>query len=152
MKGRTGRLVAFGLIIIVLLVASRIVSFYVDWMFFEELGYENVFLKVFNTEVLYGTDLRRSLIYLRAGECASGWPGAIPSREHRLQQSDRCDAESGSAQPAFKPFGILLAAVIGIFGGMWGSSLWRQALVFLNAMETGTKDPISEQGCRLLPF
>src|SRR5512136_1034286 len=54
MKGRTGRLLLIGLIIVFLLVASRIVGFYVDLLFFQELGYEKVFLKVFSTEVLTG--------------------------------------------------------------------------------------------------
>jgi hypothetical protein len=70
MKGRTGRFLLIGLIIVFLLVASRIIGFYVDLLFFEEVGYEKVFLRVFSTEVLTGLISRK--------------PGTIPSRQHRL--------------------------------------------------------------------
>jgi uncharacterized protein len=142
MKGRTGRLVGFGLIIIVLLVASRIVSFYVDWMFFKELGYENVFLKTFNTEVLSGLIFGAvSFIFVLANALLVGRV-RFPSLNIAFSSQLGLALNPELLNRLFKPFGILLASVIGLFGGMWGSSLWRQALVFVNAMETGTKDPI----------
>ena len=142
MKGRTGRFLLVGLIIVFLLVASRIVGFYVDLLFFEEVGYEKVFLKVFSTEVFTGLIFGAvSFLFVLVNALLVSRVQFPPVNiAFRNQMGVTLDVEA--LNRVSKPFGILLAAVIGIFGGMWGSGTWRQVLVFLNSLDTGIKDPI----------
>jgi uncharacterized protein len=142
MKGRTGRFLLFGLIIVFLLVASRIIGFYVDLLFFQEVGYEQVFLNMFSTEVFTGLIFGAvSFLFVLVNALLVSRVQFSPFNiAFRNQMGVTLDAEA--LNRVSKPFGILLAAVIGIFGGMWGSSTWRQVLVFLNSLDTGMKDPI----------
>jgi uncharacterized membrane protein (UPF0182 family) len=142
MKGRTGRFLLIGLIIAFLLVASRIIGFYVDLLFFEEVGYEKVFLKVFSTEVLTGLIFGAvSFLFVLVNTLLVSRAQFPPINiVFRNQMGVTLDAQA--LKKVSKPLGILLAAVIGIFGGLWGSSTWRLVLVFLNGLDTGTKDPI----------
>ena len=142
MRGRKTRFFLIGLIFIVLLMASQILSFYIDWLFFEETKYGNVFLKVFSTKVYTGLlfgivsflfVLVNVLLVTRV---------RFPSLKIAFNSQMGVALNLDALDRLSKPFSILIAAAIGIFSGMWGSSLWMQALVFINAMETGTKDPI----------
>jgi uncharacterized membrane protein (UPF0182 family) len=88
MKGRTGRFLLVGLIIVFLLVASRIIGFYVDLLFFEEVGYEKVFLKVFSTEVFTGLIFGAvSFLFVLVNALLVS-----------VQQPARCSAELGRTQ------------------------------------------------------
>jgi uncharacterized membrane protein (UPF0182 family) len=141
-RGRTGWLLFFGLIIVVLLMGSRVIEFYVDWLFFKELAYENVFLKVFGAEALTGLAFGvASFLFALVNALLVGrvrFPSislAFNSQIGLALNTDLLDRLS-------KPLGVLAAALLGIFSGIWGSSLWGQVLVFQKAIETGVKDPI----------
>jgi len=141
-KGRTRRLVFFGLIIVVLLMASRVIEFCVDWLFFKELAYESVFLKVFDAEALTGLAFGvASFLFVLVN-------ALLVSRVRFPSISLAFNSQMGIAlntdllDRLTKPVGIVVAALVGIFSGIWGSSLWGEVLVFQNAIGTGLKDPI----------
>ena len=142
MKRRAGRLLVIGLIIVVLLMASRMVEFYVDWLFFKELAFQDVFLKVFDAEALTGVAFGvASFVFVLVNALLVSRV-RFPSISLAFTSQMGVQLNTELLDRLSKPFGILAAVLIGIFSGMWGSSLWSQALVFQHAVETGMKDPI----------
>ena len=142
MKGRTRRLIFFGLIIVVLLMASRVIEFYVDWLFFKEVAYESVFLKVFDAEALTGLAFGVASFLFVLVNALLVSRVRFPSISLAFNSQIGVALNTDLLERLTKPFGILAAALVGIFSGIWGSSLWGEVLVFQNAIGTGLKDPI----------
>lgn len=142
MKGRTGWLLFVGLIIVVLLMASRAVEFYVDWLFFKELAYESVFLKVFNAEALTGLAFGVASFLFVLVNALLVSRVRFPSISLAFNSQIGIALNTDLLDRLTKPFGILAATLVGIFSGIWGSNLWGEVLVFQNAVGTGLKDPI----------
>lgn len=142
MKGKTMRIIFIGLLIIIMLAASKIINFYIDWLFFKDLDYQDVFIKVFSTEIFTGLFFGLiSFLFVLANMllvCRIHFPSVNLSLTQQIGISLNLDALNRLS----KPFSILMAAFIGFFGGIWGSSFWSQTLIFLNSVNTGLKDPI----------
>jgi len=142
MNVRRTRIFLVGVIIVLLLVASKAVGLYVDWLFFKEVTYEKVFLRVLSTEVLTGLAFgAASFLFMLVNTlliCRMKFPLMNIMYADQLGVALNVEALNRLS----KPFSLLLSAVVGIFGGLWGSGLWRQLLVFFHGIDTGTNDPI----------
>ncbi|MCX5813216.1 MAG: UPF0182 family protein [Proteobacteria bacterium] len=142
MRGKTTRMLLIGAVVIIALAASRITNFYVDWLFFEEVAYGNVFLKTFSTEIFTGLifGLISFIVVLVNMLLVSRMQ--FPSVNIALSQQMGISLNLDMLNRFSKPFSVLVAAIIGFLGGTWGSSFWSQTLIFLNSIDTGMKDPI----------
>jgi uncharacterized protein len=142
MKVRTVRLTLIGLAILALFLALRLVGVYVDWLFFEEVAYGKVFLKMLSAEVLTGLAFGATVLVFVLVNVLFVNRVAFPSITLALR--DRIDVQVNLEwlNRIWKPLGMIVAAVMAVFGGLWGSGLWNEVLVFLNRVATGTTDPI----------
>jgi len=119
---------------------SGFVSFVTDWWWFSEVGYKEVFLKSFGTEILVG--LAAGLFtaafllgnFLLAAQSRIPWIRTIPEGVigHRLNINDRITKRSGA----------VLSILMAIFAGIAASSQWQNFLLFLNATPFGQSDPV----------
>ncbi len=142
MRRKAMRSLVVGLIIIALMIVLKILGMYTDWMFFKEVAYEGVFLKILSSEVLAGVIVGLMsfafilLNLLPVGKARFLAPQIVFNNQ--VGVSLNMDLLNRISKLA----ALIVSAIIGVFAGIWGSGLWYQALVFLNAVETGVKDPI----------
>jgi len=142
MKGKAIRLIAVALIIFAALVFSAVLGIYTDWLFFKEVAYEGVFLKILSGKVLtgltvglvsFGFILMNALPVIKA---------QFPTLQIAFSDQIGISLNTDILKKLSWPAGLLIAVLIGVFAGLWGSSLWYQVLAFFNAITTGIEDPV----------
>lgn len=145
MKQKSRRLLFIVASIIALMIVFKILDLYIDWLFFREVAYERVFLKIISGRIFTGIIFGLvSFLFILANIMFIGrtrFPAPQIAITSRIGVSLNIDL----LNKFFLPVSILVAAVIGFFAGTWGSSLWYQALTFINAVSTGMKDPVIGQ-------
>jgi uncharacterized protein len=124
----------------IFLVLPTLVTFYTDWLWFGELGYQAVFRRGIETRALLGVvlfaatfgllfwNLRHAVDllpqpYLILGQMADGSPVVLDRRQ--LRQA-----------------ALAVAGVVAVFVGLFGSTQWLLLLQFLHATPFGEADPI----------
>lgn len=136
------RFILIASIIVLLAIFSRLLSLYVDWLFFVETGYSFVFTRVISTELLSG---------LCFGVFAFLFVFINTRLVNRLEFPTQTISINGYTTFTLNParlaglsrlLGILISVFVGILGALWGAGLWDQILFFINSVSTGVSDPI----------
>lgn len=142
MQRRTMRTLVIGFGIIALLIVFKILNVYTDWLFFKEVAYEGVFLKILSTEVLAGIAVGLvSFAFILANVLPVAKTRFIAPQivfNDQVGVSLNMDLLNRISRLT----ALIVSAIIGVFAGMWGSGLWYQTLVFFNSVATGVEDPI----------
>ena len=142
MQRRTMRTLVIGFGIIALLIVFKILNVYTDWLFFKEVAYEGVFLKILSTEVLAGITVGLvSFAFILANVLPVAKTRFIAPQivfNDQVGVSLNMDLLNRISRLT----ALIVSAIIGVFAGMWGSGLWYQTLVFFNSVATGVEDPI----------
>lgn len=136
------RTLVIGFGIIALLIVFKILNVYTDWLFFKEVAYEGVFLKILSTEVLAGIIVGLvSFAFILANVLPVAKTRFIAPQivfNDQVGVSLNMDLLNRISRLT----ALIVSAIIGVFAGMWGSGLWYQTLVFFNSVSTGVEDPI----------
>ena len=136
------RTLVIGFGIIALLIVFKILNVYTDWLFFKEVAYEGVFLKILSTEVLAGIAVGLvSFAFILANVLPVAKTRFIAPQivfNDQVGVSLNMDLLNRISRLT----ALIVSAIIGVFAGMWGSGLWYQTLVFFNSVATGVEDPI----------
>lgn len=136
------RTLVIGFGIIALLIVFKILNVYTDWLFFKEVAYEGVFLKILSTEVLAGITVGLvSFAFILANVLPVAKTRFIAPQivfNDQVGVSLNMDLLNRISRLTV----LIVSAIIGVFAGMWGSGLWYQTLVFFNSVATGVEDPI----------
>lgn len=131
-----------GLIILFLLLGSSLINIYTDWLFFDELQYKSIFVKVLSVKLLLG------LIYGVFSFAFIMINIIIASRTHfapiELFLDDQTKVSLNIALLAkwIKPLTAVLAIAVSFYAGVLGSSVWNEFLLFQNRMNVGFSDPV----------
>jgi uncharacterized membrane protein (UPF0182 family) len=131
-----------GLIILFLLLGSSLINIYTDWLFFNELQYKSIFVKVLSVKLLLG------LIYGVFCFALIMINIIIASRTHfapiELFLDDQTKVSLNIALLAkwIKPLTAVLAIAVSFYAGVLGSSVWNEFLLFQNRMNVGFSDPV----------
>lgn len=135
-------LVIVALIIIFIVFFSRIVGIYIDWLFFKEVGFEDVFNKTLSTQVITGAIFGLTgflfvfiniLITLRI---------PIPPVDIMFFGIARFTTDFKGLTRFLKITGLILSLLTGLFSVTWGTNVWNHALMFINSINTNISDPI----------
>jgi uncharacterized protein len=136
------RLLVIGLIIIAVLIISKMLNLYVDWLFFKEVTYEGVFLKILSSKILAGLIVGVVSFAFMLINALRVCKARFPAMQIGFGNQMGVSLNTDLLNKISRPVSFLIAGVIGVFAGIWGSSMWHQVLLFFNATATGMKDPI----------
>jgi uncharacterized membrane protein (UPF0182 family) len=133
-------LVVAGVVVLLLLGGSRLINFYVDWLWFGEVGFRGVFATVLFTQIvqfLVGALLIGGLVALSLWIAYRTRPVFVPV--------------SGPEDPIaryrtviiqrLRLFGIGIPVVIGVIAGLAAQGDWQTVQQFLNSTPFGVADP-----------
>lgn len=136
------RLAAIAFVVILFFFASKISGIYVDWLFFNDVGFESMFTTVLTSEIVTGLVFGLAFFIFVFANVFYASTISVPPVDVMFMGSTRVSLDPNRFNALFKIFGILAACFCGIVSALWGSSLWSQVLVFLNGTTTGKVDPI----------
>jgi len=139
---RAIRFTILALLIVFFFSASRVIGMYVDWLFFREAGFEGMFTRVLSAEVLTGFAFGAVFFVFVAVNALIASTIKVPPIDVMFMGQMRLSLDPNKFSKLFKLFGLLAACFGGALSALWGSSLWSQALAFLNSINTGKTDPI----------
>jgi len=133
-------LVVAGILVLLLLGGSRLISFYVDWLWFGEVGFTGVFTTVLFTHIV---------LFLIAGLLIGGLVALSLAIAYRSRPV--FVPISGPEDPIaryrtviiqrLRLFGVGIPVVVGIIAGVAAQGDWQTVQKFLNSTPFGITDP-----------
>ena len=128
------------LALLVLLGFPALADFYTDWLWFKEVGYEQVFIRSLTARSTITVVVGLVVFALLAGNLA------IAFRSLRPWQFTVVTPEGPrplTMDPTrFRPLVMLAAGLLGLLIGIYAGSLWDTWLSYVYATPFGTRDPI----------
>lgn len=119
-----------------------IIDLYTDWLFFKEVNYTSVFMKVINTRVIFGLICGLfSLAFILINVVIAN-KGKFPPIDFIFDGETQISFNIGLLSKWIKPLTLLGGIFIGCMLGIWGSSIWKEVLMFQNSVDVGLQDPI----------
>jgi uncharacterized membrane protein (UPF0182 family) len=133
-------LIAAGVLVLLLLTGSRLINFYVDWLWFGEVGYRNVFTTVLFTRIvqfLLGAVLIGGLVALSLWVAYRFRPVFIPV----TGPEDPVARYRTIIIQRLRLFAIGIPVGIGLIAGLAAQGEWQTVQQFLNSTAFGVTDP-----------
>ena len=133
-------LVVAGLLVLLLLGGSRLINFYVDWLWFGEVGFRDVFTTVLFTRIvqfLVGALLIGGLVALSLWIAYRSRPVFVPV----TGPEDPIARYRTVIIQRLRLFGIGIPVVIGVIAGLAAQGDWQTVQLFLNSTPFGITDP-----------
>src|SRR5918993_5729828 len=137
---RSWRVPAIGLFIFLGVILPAVVTFYTDWLWFGEMGYQAVFVKMLTTQGTLGGGAALAafgflLVNMRvAMRTVSPRKLVINTREGPIAVAvDRRRVQ---------PVGTVVAAFLALLFGLFASSQWQGGVLFLHAQTFREVGPV----------
>lgn len=135
------RWIIIGAVVLVLFISiSSIVRFYTDLLWFDELGFVNIFWKILTTRAAVGAigGLVAGLLVLFNLEVARR---TGPRYRFVTAGTDIAEQYRSAFRPYARIANLLLAGVIALFTGLSTSAMWERYLLWRNAVPFGIRAP-----------
>jgi uncharacterized membrane protein (UPF0182 family) len=127
-------------VVVVLAFAGKLLDFYIDWLWFGEVGFRSVFWTAFWSRLVLG---------LAAGALFFVIVAVNLEIARRLSPAFRTNAAGDVVEPKneavrghARAIGFVVAAVVSIFAGVAASSTWMTFRKALDATAFGVNDPL----------
>src|SRR5258705_6444043 len=129
-----------GAVLIVLIFADQLIDLWVDWQWYREVGYTNVFGGLLRTRVW---------LFVLFGLGVGAFVGVNLYLAFRLRPMMRTNSPEQHAlqryrmvlSPRIGLWVILVAGLIGLFAGISGQGHWQQWLLFINGGVLRAQNP-----------
>src|SRR5690349_18472744 len=134
-------LIAAGVLVLLLLGGSRLITFYVDWLWFGEVGYRNVFTTIIFTRVLQfllGALLIGGAVALSLYIAYRFRPVFVPV----TGPEDPIARYRTVIIQRLRLFGIGIPLIVGLIAGFAALGDWQTVQMFLNSTPFGVTDPV----------
>src|SRR5262249_30590493 len=129
------------LLLLVLGVLAQIVPLYTDWLWFDEVGYSQVFVKALSLAgSLFAAVATGVLVFLYATlpfAARTAAPDVIWELEDQLGLPSRVIIE-----PLIRRFLPVVLLLIAVASGMRATVHWETVLGYMNATQFGVADPL----------
>jgi uncharacterized membrane protein (UPF0182 family) len=132
--------VALGLALLLLVALPALVRFYVDWLWFGEVGYQSVFLRTLTAKAILASLVFAATFLFLAVNLRLAF-ATLRRREFEILTPE--GPRSIAVDPGrLRPLAFLLSAVAGFLMASFASSHWIDLLLFWNWTPFGENDPI----------
>jgi uncharacterized protein len=128
------------LLVLVLSVLGSFVRMYVDWLWFGEVGYRQVFTTGLRTRLLLFFLFGVLMAVVIAINLILAYRFRPPFRPMSLEQQN-LERYRGALEPRRRLIVIGVSAVLGIFTGITAQAQWQTWLQWRNGTQFGIKDP-----------
>jgi hypothetical protein len=130
--------------ILIVLVAGggTIAGLYTDLLFFQDLGYGAVLVKILSVRLLTGLAVGMATFVFMIGNLLLANRITFPQLDLTFINQIRIPMNIGGLGKTVKVLGAIAALAISVMAGIWGNSLWTEVLLFWNRMNVGLADPI----------
>ena len=129
------------LALLALAIAAQLVPLYTDWLWFGEVGYTSVFVKILSLRgSLFAALAVAVLVFLYANltfAARTAAPDVIWELEDQLGLPSRVVIE-----PLIRRFLPVVVALIALASGMRATVHWETVLGYVNAVQFGATDPL----------
>jgi uncharacterized protein len=134
------RIPLFVLLILVMTGLPALAELYTDWLWFKEVGHEQVFLKSFSASSLVTTVSGLIVFALLAGNALAALRGLRP-RPFMIVTPQGPQAIAMDLR-TIKRFGLTAIALVSVLIAFYAGAHWETWLYFLNGTPFGQRDPI----------
>jgi uncharacterized protein len=134
---RRGRWIAIAIVVVFLLAANFLATFYTDFLWFQEVGITSVLWKSLGTQYVVGAIVAifvAVLLWVNLWVASRSAPVYGPHRE-------QIDHFRDAISPYVRWIRLGIAAFIGMISGVVASANWRTFLLWANRVDFGTEDP-----------
>jgi uncharacterized membrane protein (UPF0182 family) len=131
--------VVAGILVVLILLANGLAGFWLDLLWFREVGKTQVFLRVLGVEIGLAllTGLGTALIV--GGNLWVAQRIAVPSPPPVVEES-RAEHLRRALVPYIRAFRIGVVGVLGLLAGLHGASQWRTYMLWRNQVPFGDRD------------
>jgi uncharacterized membrane protein (UPF0182 family) len=118
------------------------IDLYTDWLFFKEVNYTSVFMKVINTRIITGFLFGLSALVFIVINVVIANRSNFPPIGLLFDGETQISFDIGQLGKWIKPLSLIGGIVISCLIGIWGSSIWKEILMFKNSADVGLQDPV----------
>jgi uncharacterized membrane protein (UPF0182 family) len=129
-------------IFIVVPLFMGLITLYTDWLFFNETGFSSVFTKTLTTKVLTGLAFGLFFLLFSLTNILYANKIRFPEREFYDFEGLVYPMRIGSLERLIRPLSVIVALLLAFFTAQWGAMRWEEALLVVNSIDMGLKDPI----------
>src|SRR5687768_3805636 len=131
--------IILGLILLVTGIPAM-AEFYTDWLWFQEVGYEQVFLRSLTARSLVSAGVGAAAFVLLAGNLLVALKSLRP---RPFMVATPQGPQTITVDPrSVRPLAVLAAALISVLIGLFAGGQWETWLYYLHATPFGRVDPI----------
>lgn len=145
MKSRRPFFFIAGILFLLFLFGGTFITIYTDWLFFGELDFPEIFIKILSVQLLLGLAFGLfSLVFIMINLF-------VANREHFAPVELFFDGQTQiSLNIAMLakwviPITTILGIIASVYIGILGSSLWNEFLLFQGRLNAGVSDPLFGQ-------
>jgi len=141
MKKRRTIVFTIGLIILLFIFGGAFSNVYTDWLFFNELHYSSIFVKILSTQLSLGLAFGLiSLVFIMINVLIANRVHFAPV-ELFLNGQTTISLNIALLAKWIKPLTVILGLIASFYAGLLGSSVWNEFLLFRNRLSVGLTDP-----------
>jgi uncharacterized membrane protein (UPF0182 family) len=127
-------------LLVLIAVADRAVDIWADYLWFDEVGYTEVFSGVLTTRLLLFVTFGLGVALIVAINLYLAYRMRPLLRPHSAEQH-ALDRYRMLMLPRMGTWIVLLAGLVGLFAGISAQSRWQHWLLFTNSVPFGVRDP-----------
>src|SRR5829696_81293 len=128
------------LLVLALSVLSSLVRLYVDWLWFGEVAYRQVFTTGLRTRILLFVVFGLLMTAVIAANLLLAYRFRPPFRPMSLEQQN-LERYRSALEPRRKLIVVLVSTILGIFTGITAQAQWQTWLLWRNGTRFGVEDP-----------
>ena len=128
------------LLVLALSVLGSLVRLYVDWLWFGEVGFRQVFSTNLGTRILLFVLFGLLMAGVIAANLVVAYRFRPPFRPMSLEQQN-LERYRSALEPRRKLIVVLVAGVLGVFTGITAQAQWETWLLWRNGTRFGIQDP-----------
>jgi uncharacterized protein len=139
---RRGRvtLVVLAVLLVLMAIADRAFDIWADWLWFDEVGYTDIYTSVLTTRTLLFLTFALGVGLVIAVNLYLAYRMRPLLRPHSAEQH-ALDRYRMFLLPRMGTWITILAGLVGLFAGIAAQSRWQQWLLFTNSEPFGVADP-----------